>query len=327
MASGWYGVIVATLSLSSIAAFVVLRHRARGGNPLLAETPTATATRRMAQFSFVPLMLAGTAGIAVVGGIGAWERLVHQRTGRFDLDVETSSASALSALLMLLAAGASLLVAGSRSSRRERWPWVTAAAGLTVLAVDERRMFHERLESAVGADWQLLYLPVFVVGGALGTVLLRALRSSAYAPWLFLAAAALWCLAQLLESVQWDGDRQVDSYVPLMVVEEVAGSLLLALGLLDHARRPLAALGPLRPPRRRTDGGDRASLVMLGSEGVGGSDAGGDHADEGRSSGEHGASSEGDTSGDQFPVVDLHRPSPCVGYVQSLEDEDEMAGR
>lgn len=71
----------------------------------------------------------------------------------------------------------------------------------------------------MGADWQVLYLPVFVEGGALGVVLFRALHSSAYAQRLFLAAVALWCLAQLLERVQWDGDRQFDSYVPMMAIE------------------------------------------------------------------------------------------------------------
>lgn len=212
---------------------------ANGWFGLVGGTPTMVTSRRLAQLSFRPVLLSGLVGIGVVGGIGAWDRLVHQHTGRFDLDLENSTASAFSAFLLLLAAAASVLVAASRSCRGARWPWLLAAAGLTTLAVDERRMIHERLESAAATDWQVLYLPIFVAGGVLGVVLFRQLRISRLAPHLFLGAASLWGLAQILESVQWDGDQQTDHYEELMVVEELAemsGSLVLAVSFLDHAR-------------------------------------------------------------------------------------------
>ncbi len=75
-------------------------------------------------------------------------------------------------------------------------------------------------------------------------VLSRELRSHHLARRLFLGAAGLWCFAQFLEVVKWDGDRQVTGYEEMMVIEETAemtGSLLLTAGLLEHARRSTTA--------------------------------------------------------------------------------------
>ncbi len=241
MEFGWFGGSIAGLACVGVVTFLVLRHRVRPADPSTAEARGSAASQWLAHLAFTPAMLISGFAVVVVGGIGAWDRLILQRVGWFDLDLESSIASALSALLLVGASAASVLVAARQSSRRLRGVWLAAAGGLVALAVDERRALHERLESSTGSDWQLLYLPVFLAGGAFGVVLFRELRSDRLARRLFLGAAGMWCFAQFLEVVQWDGDRQVDGYEEMMVIEEIAemaGSLLLIVDLLDRARRP-----------------------------------------------------------------------------------------
>lgn len=138
-----------------------------------------------------------------------------------------------------------------------------ALLGLAVLfgfmGADEVLVVHERLERGLGVDWQLLYLPLMVLGAAgYAKALIVSLSvRSGRAPLVF--GAACWVGAQLLERLQWGGGMQDaaeyaaavarDEYQASVVVEEVmemAGSLGFVLGLLAVLS---AATVAARPPR------------------------------------------------------------------------------
>ena len=142
--------------------------------------------------------------------------------------------------LLLLTAGASALAAARADGRGARWPWWPLALLLFFMAGDEALRIHEWLERQSGIDWHLLYLPVMAVGAAaaLGAVL-RLREHPALAAGI-VASGAAWAFAQVLESLQWDGSRQVGGYGPMMVSEEIlemAGSLGFTLTLLAVAER------------------------------------------------------------------------------------------
>ena len=174
------------------------------------------------------------AGAATAAGVGP-----HA----FDLDAERTVPALASGLVLGFAAAAGFLV--GRLVRAGRRPLLALAALFAFMAADEVVEIHERLERAAGVDWQVLYLPLVVLGGA-GFVhaVLLARRHAAGAGQLA-AGAAAWVVAQILERLEWGGGTQTvaeyqatiarGSYKAMVVVEEVAelgGSLCFLLGLL-----------------------------------------------------------------------------------------------
>ncbi len=173
----------------------------------------------------------------------------------FDLDGEYDVPALWSGLL-LLAAAAATWSARHRLGRRV----VAVAVLFAFMGVDEVVSIHERLETATGVDWPLLYLPLIVVGGVAWLRVLRRLRgdgeggsASRLPAWVWVLGAAAWGVAQLLEFWEWDGDVKRAQYFPKMYLEEsleMLGSaawllaMLLAVGLVHTRRRRVAAARP-----------------------------------------------------------------------------------
>lgn len=118
-----------------------------------------------------------------------------------DLDGEDNVPAIWSGLL-LIAAAASALATARADRGGARWPWWPLAVLFIAMAGDEVFGLHEWLEVRTGLDWQLLYLPVMLVGAAAGlgaAVRLRKLPRLAAG---FLAAGGAWAVAQVLEALQ-----------------------------------------------------------------------------------------------------------------------------
>ena len=183
-------------------------------------------------------------GISVLLGLLSllpYERVAN--TGPFNLDREIwrlGIGAAWSTLLLLGAGAAGFLAADALGSRAVG----ALAAFLVFMAIDESAGLHEKLEVATDVDWQLLYLPVVAVGGVAFLLVVRRVHAEGMREPLLLlcGGAAAWLFATVLETVQWDGDRKVDGYYFLSIVEEVAemtGSLLFGLAMLALVRRSL----------------------------------------------------------------------------------------
>ncbi len=198
------------------------------------------ASRRTHVIGELPMpgvvLLAGLGVVAALGVLGA-VTAHHDLSSRwFDLDGEYNVPAAWSAGL-LVAAGALAAVVG----RRPAW---RAATGLAVLfafmGLDEAVAIHERLEALTGIDWQLLYVPVVLVGGVAWLALWRRGRTVARFRPALAAGSAAWFVAQVLEKVQWHGDVKAAHYDLMMVLEELlemTGSLLFLIAVLLVARR------------------------------------------------------------------------------------------
>lgn len=211
------------------------------------------------------VVLGGAAAFAVLGLV--------QQTGVLPIrgfhPKGENNAFALWSGVLLLAAAATAWRLGMRAEQARR-RFATFGVALAALSVDEVFTVHERLEEALGIDWQLLYAPVAVLGGGLFVSLLPAFRATGGLP-LVLLAPPMWFVAQTFEFLQWNDDTMLH---PWMVypeeVLEMMGSSMLLLGLyaslhlvgLTGARRghtraspPLAgATARLRQPRARTSG-------------------------------------------------------------------------
>lgn len=149
----------------------------------------------------------------------------------FDLDRELRVAAAFSGAVLVSGAAVFAVLAGRAVGGLRRASGAMAAL-LAVMAGDEVVELHERLEAATGVDWQLLYLPVAMVGALAWLRLLRAWRGRTLPGVLLIAGAACWGVSQVLEAVQWNGDVQVEGYVGLMLAEEmleITGSAFLLL--------------------------------------------------------------------------------------------------
>jgi hypothetical protein len=164
----------------------------------------------------------------------------------FDLNAEQSLAVVVSVGILFLAAAAAF--AWSRRGDGGR-PVLGLVAFLVFMAVEEGAFLHERLESRLDVDWQILYLPVIAVGAWLW------LRSLARLPrpWpaaLLVLGAVSWALSQVFEALQWKGERLV--HVWMLFPEEVGemvGSALFALAFLAALQVRTARPGRGRPGR------------------------------------------------------------------------------
>jgi hypothetical protein len=181
--------------------------------------------------------------IAVVVGIGALQLATSGTGGEtaggairgFDLAGEVNVPATFSAALLGLAsvlAFALSRVAADPSLRSG----VLAAFGtlLAFLAVDELIRVHERLAAWSEIEWQVIYLPVGLVGAALFALLWRGLRRFRPSDLLLLAAATTWLVSQAVERAQYTpGGRLTRSWtiVPEEALEMI-GSTLLVLAFL-----------------------------------------------------------------------------------------------
>ncbi|MBM7807374.1 hypothetical protein JOD57_003211 [Geodermatophilus bullaregiensis] len=149
-------------------------------------------------------------GVVAVGAESGWRHL--------DLDGEYTVPAAFSALLLGWCALAAAVLGRSTSRRASTWPLALLFA---LMAVDESFSVHERLESATGVDWQLLYSPVVLAGAVawVGVAWQVRRRPEVLLPWV--AGAVAWGVAQVLEAVQWDGDVKRAGYTAMMVTEEL----------------------------------------------------------------------------------------------------------
>ncbi len=191
---------------------------------------------------------------------GGWVGKVHlfgYHVKGFNLDGEMNLPTAFSGLLLVAASAAGLIVS-TRSSTIgiPAARLVPVALLIGYMSLDEVWQFHERLETWFGIDWQALYLPVFAVAGIIGLSLLPHLRKAGSSAALFVAGAAAWGVAQVIEALQWDAHdhlRAAWSIVPEETLE-MTGSLLFLLAFLALARHIVAVeatRAPSTDPRPR----------------------------------------------------------------------------
>jgi hypothetical protein len=202
------------------------------------------------------------AGVIAGGGILViWLVGVAHATGLvslqlFDLDEEGTVPQAYSGLLLVWAAAAAL---GARQlGAQPRRALMFVACVFAFMSLDEVFRLHEALDSAVQFDWQVLYLPVFVIALVGWVGVARSLAEEPRARLGWIGGAACWIVAQVLELFQWDGrvrpgeitselsEAQVEqklteaSYLVKMLPEELlemVGSLMFALVLTHLLRR------------------------------------------------------------------------------------------
>lgn len=203
------------------------------------------------------------AGLFAAGGIlEIWLVGVAHATGvvslpLFNLDREGTVPQAYAGLLLLAAASAAYLAARWGAPRRRAF--LILAVVLFYMSLDEVFRIHERLDSGLDFDWQVLYVPIagLALVGWLGVD--RLIRGDTPARVLWIGGAACWLVAQVLEVFQWHGhvrpgsirgeglsgaelERELSqpSYLAKMLPEELlemCGSLMFALVLAKLARR------------------------------------------------------------------------------------------
>lgn len=170
----------------------------------------------------------------------------------FALDTETNPATAFAALLLVIPAILCAVLAAMRPADIPRWALLATGAVLAFMVIDEWAAIHEELDSRTDTTWQLLYLPLGIAAAVPWFFVLRGLRRYPPAALAWLAAAALWVLAQVLNLVAPTDDRAASaSYRPLVITEEIlelTGSLLFQTALLIV----LAAVLEGRAERSRT---------------------------------------------------------------------------
>lgn len=188
--------------------------------------------RLVSRLAVRPVVVVLLVLILGLGASGALFEATGQPSG-MDLDAEMQLPAFAAALVLLLAGLVGLL---NWRHRERGWPWLGLGLLFMVMSLDEVAAIHERLESATGVDWQMLYAPVFLFAGASFLAAVLRLGRSTSAGLLVLGAGA-WVIAQFLEWLQWGGGgtEPVDFYARAMVVEEVleiAGSSLFLVALL-----------------------------------------------------------------------------------------------
>lgn len=177
--------------------------------------------------------------IAAFGVLGALE-FSGASLALFDLDGELKPPAIFSSLLSL-ASGVLAIALGSRRGRR---CWAALGAFLVFMAADDLLTIHEHLQTATGVDWQILYVPVIVLGGVFwlrSLIDMRAIVSRGAV--LMVLGAGAWALAQVGEALEYSDGEMVEHYAVLATAEELlemAGSLLFAVAVAV-ALRSLAA--------------------------------------------------------------------------------------
>lgn len=172
--------------------------------------------------------------LATLGGLHAWRS--QPWLSAFDLDGERNVPALFSAALLVACAALALALPRSVASLRTS---LLFAAVLVFASLDEATEIHESLERKLDADWQLLYIPVFIAAAVVGVLIVVGLRRSGLGVTLVLASAGCWIASQALEALQWADDGRAPGYTWMMVVEEtleMTGSALLVVALLAARR-------------------------------------------------------------------------------------------
>ncbi|MEK6278483.1 MAG: hypothetical protein AABM29_10785 [Actinomycetota bacterium] len=170
----------------------------------------------------------------------------------FDLDEEQhldrlSEGPYVAIVIPALFSGAVLFVASGfaliTSTRSELLPWAILALFFAFMGTDELLEFHESLERASGVDWQILYLPLMLVGGACWLRALNRMSQFDTERLLWLGGAAAWIVASMLEFGAHVSEGDVGGGVlphESLVLEEVlemTGSSMFLLALFLVCRR------------------------------------------------------------------------------------------
>jgi hypothetical protein len=210
----------------------------------------ATATPRHAQSAPAPeLHLEGReypvtrsaavlfgALIAAVVTVGAFSELVRPIEGfglGSDLTTRFNVPAAVTLVLLLVAAQFALL-RGRIAQGRERYLWWGLSLAFAYLCLDQAVGIHNRVEGPLGADPELLYVPLVVAACALWVLALRGLEADPIARVLWVAGAGLWGLSQEIELLALG---RASFEVPLTLPEEaleMLGTALFALAILRY---------------------------------------------------------------------------------------------
>jgi hypothetical protein len=196
----------------------------------------ASWDRLVGVVGWLPLRLMAVlfAAYVVAMGIGASQfEAGRLGSGQLDLDAEGRVFAVVSGLI-LLSGGALVVLA---VLRRITPPHLLLLGALLVfMGLDEIATIHERLESATGIDWVVLYLPLMALAGLAALDLLRRARDR-WVSWLLVLGGACWAVAVLFEKLEWpNGDESLPAahYVALMIPEElleITGAYLIANAL------------------------------------------------------------------------------------------------
>ncbi len=180
------------------------------------------------------------AALLILGSIHYW---VH-RMQPFWLDGEHNFPATFSALLLVAAAVAALLVASENpSGSTMRWIYGGLAGLFAFMTLDEFQYFHEHVNDHFHFPWQVAYAPILVAAAYLWIKTWDDLRARTTAAPLWVYAAAAWGVAQVLDGFQTtalDGNDRLTSFHVTVVIEEgleMIGSSLFAFALLVALRQ------------------------------------------------------------------------------------------
>lgn len=161
----------------------------------------------------------------------------------FDLDGEGKPPALFASLIDVASAGGAVALHAALRRRR----WLLLGWFLLYMGADDLLTIHEHLQTLTGVQWQVIYLPLFALGGAVGLLALLDLRRLApRSAALMVTGGAAWALAQLCEQLEYSDGLMVDGYGALATIEEsleMAGSSLFVLAFLVALRRLAATRG------------------------------------------------------------------------------------
>jgi hypothetical protein len=165
-------------------------------------------------------LLAFIAFLGLLGGLQALEVPLHafSLTGEWNVPALFSGGLLWGAAALAFANGSQTRVIG---------------AFLAFMGLDELAVIHESLESWTGVDWQILYLPVILVGAIAWARTMPRLRPAPVIAWLWVGGAGAWFVAQVFEKLENHGNVLVHPWMTLPEETlEMAGSSLFGLALL-----------------------------------------------------------------------------------------------
>jgi hypothetical protein len=209
--------------------------------PLVLEILEEIDVRRLAIGIAAGIALFGVLGTLVLAG---WD----SRT--FDLnDERTLPAYWSAALLVLAAAFTSALVLSARRRGLSPLLLVGLAAFFAILGADEVAAVHERLQDRTGVKGQVFLLPFAAFAGLALLHLLVRLRRP-LPRMLLVAGVAAWGIAQVMDVLHTPSGGALDYLIVPEETGEMAGSALLALGILLAGREPSPPPPEHAPPPR-----------------------------------------------------------------------------
>jgi len=125
------------------------------------ESPVVQAARAVAVRTVACVTLGAIVVLALLGVLD-WKIGLP---GPFQLGAEGGTSALFSTGLLVAAAALAVLLGTGRFAPGGLATWLALAAFLAFMAFDELLGVHEALERRTGIDWQLLYLPVVLLGG------------------------------------------------------------------------------------------------------------------------------------------------------------------